>query len=166
MFDTGLKIWGDTEERWPQMNDGGLNLPMSKQLDAVLRSASNMASDQRMASHMGPPPPATKEADEIPVDDPTLDKRCREIVSPEPLDPKFVAELLKQGFKRDEIPEINVTLSNIVVTRSEKWGYVWRADVHDNHAPPNEGMSRSLCWRKTPDEQPAVTSYPMPDVTR
>jgi hypothetical protein len=164
MFDMNLQLWHDTEVRWPEMNDGSLDQPVMKQLDAVLHSASNLASDQRMATQMGPPPPAVAEAGEVAVDDPALDQRCREIVSPKPLDPKFIAELLKQGFKQDEIPEINVTLTNAVVTRSEKWGYVWRADVHDNNAPTNEGMGRSVCWRKTSDEQPAVTSYPLPDV--
>lgn len=166
MFDMNLKLWRDTEERWPQMNDGGLNLPVSQQLDAVLRSASNIASDKRMVSHMGPPPPAVMEADEIVIDDPAFDELCRGIVSPKPLDPKLIAELLKQGFRQDEIPDISVTLSNIVVTRSERWGYVWRADHHDNHAPSNEGMSRSVCWRKTPDGQPAVTWHPLPGVAR
>lgn len=166
MFDMNLMIWRDTEERWPQMNDGGLNLPVSKQLDAVLSSASDMASDQRMASHMGPPPPAATGMDEVVVDDPALDQLCREFVSPKPLDPKWIAELLKQGFQQDEIPDISVTLSSIEVTRSEKWGYVWRADVHDNHAQPKKGTSRSVCWRKTPNDQPAVTWHPLPDVKR
>ncbi len=153
MFDMNFKIWHDTESRWPETNDGSLNQPVTNQLDAVLQGASNLASDQRMTLQMGPPPSAVAEAGEVAIDDPALDQRCREIVS-----------LLKQGVKQDEISEINVTLSNVVVTRSEKWGYVWRADVHDNNAPTNEGMGRSVCWRKTSDEQPAVTSYPLPDV--
>lgn len=75
--------------------------------------------------------------------------------------PEFWSALISSRAK----PSPNVTLSSIMVTRSEGWGYVWRADVHDNRALTNEGMSRSVCWRKAPDEQPAVTSYPLPDVT-
>ena len=165
MFDFSLKLWRETEDRRPEMNDGGLSPPVSQQLDAVLRGAIDLASDPRLASGIGPLPPAIAEADEVPVDDPALDNRCRELVSPEPLGPEFVAELLKHGFRPDEIPEIDVTLSSVVVTRSEKWGYVWRADVRNN-ASANEGLSRSVCWRKTSDEQPAVTSYPLPDAPR
>lgn len=164
MFDMNLKLWREIEERRPEMNDGGLSQPVSQQLEAVLRGATVLASDLRLAAGLGPPPPAVVGADEMPVHEPTLDKRCRELVSPEPLDSELVAELLKAGFSPEDIPNINVTLSNAVVTRSEKWGYVWRADVHDNNAPTNEGGGRSVCWRKTSDEQPAVTSYELPDV--
>ena len=166
MFDMNLKLWHDTENRWPQMNDGGLNRPVPERLNAVVRAASGLVWDERMTSLMGPSPHAAMEADEIAVDEPALDQRCREIVSPKPLGPDIVAEMLKQGFKRDEIPEIDVTLSNIVVTRSDRLGYVWRADVHDNHMPAHEGMSRAVCWRRTSGEQPAVTWRPLPDLRR
>jgi hypothetical protein len=142
MFDENLKLWRDTEDRMPQVNDGGVKHPLSHQLDAILRGATKLASDPRMASPMGPPPPAAIEADEVPADDPALDERCREIVG------------------------INVSLSNIVVTRSEKWGHIWRADVRNGLTFTNEGMSRSVCWRKTSGEQPAVTSYPPLDAPR
>src|SRR5262249_30988223 len=142
-------------------NDGGLKEPLSERLTVILRQASLFASDTRLASHMGPPPPQDAQADEIAVEDAALDSRCREIVAPKPLDPKFIAELLREGFKREEIPEIDVILSNVLITSSDQWGHVWRADEHDNRAKIGVIGSRSICWRRSPDEQPIVTSYPL-----
>lgn len=162
MFEDEMRLRRDGERRWPTLNDEELTLPFSERIMSAIDGAAALASDEVMASRMGPPPPASVELGESAIEDRQLDARCREIVAPGPLDPRLVSNLLEHGFSREEIPEIDVTLSNITVTSSERWGHIWRADTHDNLSPPESGWARSVCWRNSADEQPAVTSYPEP----
>lgn len=160
MFDMHLELWRDTEERWPDLNDVDFEHRLSERLNAVLRAVFEFSADESTAQHVGPPPPANMETSEVTIDDPVLDELCREVVDPEPLDPDWIAELVEQGFRPDEIPDIRVTVSNVVISRSEQWGHIWRADVHDDRLPANDGMSRTVCWRRPPDQQVAVVWYP------
>jgi hypothetical protein len=166
MFESDVQLWRDSERRWPEFNDLDMKRSLSDRLRIVMRGAAKRLSDPSLMAHLGPYPVAEAEVDEIAVDDPALDARCREIVDPPPLDPKFVDELLKEGFTRDEILEIDVTLSNITVMQSDRLGHVWRADSLDNRAATRGSVSRAVCWRKTANEQPAVTWYPMPVTAR
>lgn len=163
MFESDVQLWRDNERRWPEFNDLDLKRSLSDRLRIVMRGVAKQLSDPSLMAHLaGPYPLAEAAADEIAVDDPALDAKCREILDPPPLDPKIVAELLKEGFRRDEIPEIDVTLSNITVMQSDRLGHVWRADSVDNRAATKGDVSRTVCWRKTANEQPAVTWYPVP----
>lgn len=57
------------------------------------------------------------------------------MVDPEPLDLEWIAELIVPDFRLDEIPGISVTVSKVVISRSEPWGHVWRADASDDRLP-------------------------------
>jgi hypothetical protein len=161
MYEDDVKLWRDVERRWPDLNDKNLDRSFTQSLAMVTHGVASVISDETLMSRMGPPPPASAAPGEAPIDDPALDARCREIVDPGPLAPEFIADLLEHGFTREEIPEINVTLSNVTITSSEKWGHIWRADAVDEHEPPQRSEGRSVCWRKDADEQPAVTPYPL-----
>ncbi|MEJ0058419.1 MAG: hypothetical protein WDM79_01995 [Terricaulis sp.] len=161
MFDGAMQSWRQTEERWPTHNDEELGRSFSDRIVGAMSGAAVLASDTEAASHLGPPPPASAGPTESVVEDVPLDAHCREIITPPPLSPSFVADLLRNGFSRDEIPEIDVALSNVTLTSSPEWGHIWRADAHNNRSPPESGWARSVCWRKNADEQPGVTAYPM-----
>ena len=165
MFDVEMRIWRDNERRWPALNNAELGRPFSERIADAMNGAGALASDLDL-SQMGPPAPESAGPGEQGVEDSALDARCREIVAPPPLNPRIVADLLRHGYTRDEIPEIDVALSNITVTSSAEWGHIWRADAHNNRSPPESGWSRPVCWRKNADGQPSVTSYPRPEEER
>lgn len=161
MFDDLLELWLTNESRWPDLNNPELNQPISLRLQRLLRGVTHIVSDASTVSHIGPRPPAIAGPDEIRIENAALDADCRSIVSPKPLSPDLISKLLKEGFTEQEIPVIDVTLSEMSMTKSDRWGQVWRADVRDNRAPSTDHTSRAVCWKISGDSGPAVAIYPL-----
>lgn len=161
MFDDLLELWLTNERRWPELNDAELNQPISLRLERLLRGVNDTVSDASTVNHIGPRPPAIAGPDETRIDNPVLDADCRNIVSPKPLSPALVSKLLEVGFTPQEIPVIDVTVSEVSMTRSDLWGQIWRADVRDNRAPSTDHVSRAVCWKISGEFGPAVAMYPV-----
>ena len=166
MFESSEQLWRDSEKRWPELNDHDLNRPFRERLGVVMRSTARTVSDPMLARRLGPAPPAVAETNEVVIDDPALAARCQDVVDPGPLDPRLVADLIDHGLTREEIPEIDVTLSNITITQNNRGAHIWRADTVDQRPQSQGSLSRAVCWRNETDEQPGVTFYPMPEATR
>jgi hypothetical protein len=166
MFKSSEQLWRDGENRWRELNDGDLNRPFRDRIGIVMRSVARTVSDPKLIPRLGPAPPAVAEIAEVVVDDPALAARCQEVVDPGPLDPRFVADLIEHGFTREEIPEIDVTLSNITITQNNRGAHIWRADAVDQRPESQGSISRAVCWRNETDEQPGITFYPMPMAAR
>jgi hypothetical protein len=65
-------------------------------------------------------------------------------------DPAFEAECMSEI--SDGAKEDNWRFKNSILTKSEKWGIVWRIDFDMPGQPANYGLvNRVACWRK-PEE--------------
>ena len=99
------------------------------------------ATHPQLPAELPPMPPDAPQADEVVVDDPndSVVVNCAKYAD---------------AFKRIE------TITKVVVTRSKKWGTIWRADVSaTGYNPPI--LSRIVCWNSGPGRAISVEHRPL-----
>lgn len=127
-FGNSYELWRQGEASWPNLHDRELNRPLLRSIataEAALRS--------QLSAFLVPVPPADPGPDETAVRDTEYDEHC--------LNRATVI-----------VNQLNQDIGTTLLTRSEAWGLVWRAD---RQGPGQTGatVDRVICWLMDGDEE-------------
>lgn len=121
-FESEYKLWMAGETSWPELNTRDLDRPLS----ATLANARKQA-DDKIEAWLIPVPPFAPDTAETKLADPAFAEDCRGWL-------KVILDQQGREFGASQL------------TRSQKFGPVWRADTGTSGSQPGVRVDRVLCW--------------------